>query len=92
MRHFKVYVEERTNKETGEKFKTYKALTKQGKIDLRFTKEVAEESKPSRVCELFVEDNFVNINQKFEFPVMWVSKIDHLEDITFVQNINEYLD
>ena len=92
MKKIKVYVSKRVNHETNESFNVYKALTKQGKIDLRFTKEVVEETKPTKVCYMFVEDENVNINQKFEYPVMWVSKIDHLEDIEFNQNIDDYLD
>ena len=92
MKKIKVYVSKRVNHETNEEFAVFKALTKQGKIDLRFTKDVAEETKPTKVCNMFVEDCNVNVNQKFEFPVMWISKIDHLEDIEFNQNINDYLD
>ena len=92
LKKIKVYVSERTNHETGEKFKVYKALTKQGKIDVRFTKDVDEKSKPQKTCWLFVEENHVNVNQKFEFPIMWIDKIDHLEDIAFEQNLKDYLD
>ena len=92
LRKIKVYVEERTNKETGKKFNSYKAVTKQGKIDLRFTQDVKEEERPTKLCMLFVPENNVNVNQKSEFPVMWVSKISKIEDIEFKQNINDYLD
>ena len=92
LKKIKVYVSERENHETQEKFKVYKALTKQGKIDLRFTKDVAEETKPTKTCNLFVEPSHVNVNQKFEYPVMWIDKIDHCEEIEFKQNLNDYLD
>ena len=55
MKKIKVYVSERVNHETNEKFKVFKALTKQGKIDLRFTKDVAEETKPTKVCNTFCQ-------------------------------------
>lgn len=92
LKQIKVYVKEQTKKETGEKFLTYKAVTKQGKIDLRFTKDVKENEKPTKICMMFVPEENVNVNQRSEFPVMWVSKIDHIEEIEFKQNINDYLD
>lgn len=92
LKKIKVYVSERVNHETNETFKVFKALTKQGKIDLRFTKDVKEETKPTKTCYMFVSLENVNVNQKFEFPIMWVSAIDHLEEIEFNQNISDYLD
>lgn len=92
MKKIKVYVSERENHETQTKFRVYKALTKQGKIDLRFTKDVDDKSKPTKTCYLFVEPSHVNVNQKFEYPIMWVDKIDHCEEIEFKQNLADYLD
>lgn len=88
----KVYVKQMTNKETGEKFNSYKAVTKQGKIDLRFTQDVAEEKRPTELSYIFVPEDKVNVNQKSEFPVMWVSAITKIEPVEFKQNINDYLD
>lgn len=92
LKKIKVFVSKRENHETQEQFLVFKALTKQGKIDLRFTKDVKDEEKPTKTCYLFVEPSNVNVNQKFEYPVMWISKIDHCEEIAFSQNINDYLD
>ena len=92
LKKIKVFVSERENHETQTKFRVFKALTKQGKIDLRFTKDVDDKSKPTKTCYLFVKPEHVNVNQKFEFAVMWIDEIDHLEDIEFKQNINDYLD
>ena len=88
----KVYVKQMTNKETGEKFNSYKAVTKQGKIDLRFTQDVAEENRPTELSYIFVPVSNVNVNQRSEFPVMWVSKISKIEPVELKQNINDYLD
>lgn len=88
----KVYVKQMTNKETGEKFNSYKAVTKQGKIDLRFTQDVKEEQRPTELSYIFVPVSKVNVNQKSEFPVMWVSEITKIEPVDFKQNINDYLD
>lgn len=92
LKRIKVFVSKRENHETQEQFFVYKALTKQGKIDLRFTKDVKDEEKPTKTCYLFVEPSHVNVNQKFEFAVMWIDKIHHCEDIEFKQNISDYLD
>ena len=92
MKKIKVYVQRRTNKETGESFNSYKAVTKQGKIDLRFTQEVKEELRPTELCYIHVNEDKVNVNQKSEFPVMWVSEIVKIEPVEFKQNINDYLD
>lgn len=91
-KRFKVFVNTRKNNETGEDFNVYKALTKQGKIDLKFTKDVDKEKLPTHTCFLKVKKSHVNINQKFEYPVMWVSEIDSLEEIQFTQNVDDYLD
>lgn len=92
VKKIKVYVSERENHETGEKFNVYKALTKQGKIDLKFTKDVEKEKLPVHTCWLFAKETKINVNQKFEYAVMWISEIDHLEEIEFKQNIKDYLD
>ena len=92
LKKIKVYVSSRENHETHEKFNVYKALTKQGKIDLKFTKTVEQDKLPQHTCYLFASEKDINVNQKFEYPVMWVSAIHHLEEIEFNQNINDYLD
>ena len=92
LKKIKVYVSTRKNKETGEEFNVYKAVTKQGKIDLKFRKEIPSENLPTHTCNIFVDKSKLNVNQKFEFPVVWVSEIDHIEEIEFNQNVDEYLD
>lgn len=92
LKKIKVYVSSRENHETKEVFDVYKAVTKQGKIDLKFTKDVKSEELPKKTCYVYVEIENVNVNQKFEYPVMWISKIHHIEEIEFKQNINDYLD
>ena len=92
LKKIKVFVSTRENHETHEKFNVYKALTKQGKIDLKFRKEVEVEKLPQHTCYLFADVNDINVNQKFEYPVMWISKIHHLEEIEFNQNIDDYID
>lgn len=92
LKKVKVYVSTRENHETKEMFNVYKALTKQGKIDLKFRKEVPAEKLPKHTCYLFAKETDISVNQKFEYPVMWISDVDHLEEIEFNQNIKDYLD
>jgi len=92
LKKIKVYVSRRKNNETGEEFNVYKALTKQGKIDLKFRKEIPVEQLPIHTCYILVDVNNLNVNQKFEYPVMWVSKIEAIEEIEFNQNVSDYID
>lgn len=92
LKKIKVYVSRRKNNETGEEFNVYKALTKQGKIDLKFRKEISVEQLPTHTCYILVDVNNLNVNQKFEYPVMWVSKIEAIEEIEFNQNVSDYID
>ena len=92
LKRIKVYVSERENHENHEKFNVYKALTKQGKIDLKFRKEVDKEKLPTHTCFVCVKETDISINQKYEYPVMWIADIDHLEEIEFIQNIKDYID
>lgn len=79
---------ERVNKETGEKFLSYRALSKKGYIDLRFTKEVA--NKPTHACKIIVAKDKVNVNRKSKFPVCWVSEIREIKEFEFTQNVSDY--
>jgi len=92
LKKIKVYVSSRKNNETGEEFNVYKALTKQGKIDLKFRKEIPVEQLPTHNCYILVDAKNINVNQKFEYPVMWISKIEAIEEIEFNQNISDYID
>ena len=81
---------ERVNKETGEKFFSYRALTKKGYIDLRFTKEVVE--KPTHACRIIVSESKINVNRRSKFPVAWVSEIKEVKEFEFKQNTSEYFE
>ena len=90
MREIEIDCTERINKETGEKFLSYRALSKKGYIDLRFTKDV--ENKPTHACKIIVEDDKVNVNRKSKFPVCWVSAIKEIKEFEFTQNVADYFD
>lgn len=68
------------NKE-GEEFIAFKAFTKKGKMDLKFTKDC--NLIPEKSCYIYVDKNdkeAININRKFKFPVIWVKKVEKIED------------
>lgn len=81
---------ERVNKETGEKFLSYRALSKKGYIDLRFTKDVKK--LPTHACKLIVPKDKINVNRKSKFPVAWVSEIKEVKEFEFKQNTSEYFE
>ena len=81
---------ERVNKETGEKFLSYKALSKKGYIDLKFTKDV--KNVPQKACIIIVPVNKINVNRKSKFPVVWVSEISEVKEFEFKQNTAEYFE
>lgn len=89
---FKVLVETRTNTETNETKNIYNAITKKGKVKVFFTKDVKEEEKPIKTCLMTVLAENLNISEKYEFPTLWVSKIEKLEEIEFKNKLEEYLD
>lgn len=90
MLEIEIDVQERTNHETGEKFLSYRGLSKKGYIDLRFTKEV--ENKPTHACKIIVPETKINVNRKSKFPVAWVSEIKEIKDFEFKQNTSEYFE
>ena len=81
---------ERVNKETGDKFLSYRALSKKGYIDLRFTKDV--ENRPTHACKIVVAKDKINVNRKSKFPVAWVSEIKEVKEFEFKQNTSEYFE
>lgn len=85
-----ISVREFTKKETGEKFLGYKAFTKKGKYDLRFTKEV--ENLPTKSCIIFVPQDKVNLNRNGRYPTIWVSEILRIEDYSNKFKVEDYFD
>lgn len=81
---------ERVNKETGENFLSYRALSKKGYIDLRFTRDVKE--LPTHACKIVVSKDKINVNRKSKFPVAWVSEIKQIKEFEFKQNTSEYFE
>lgn len=72
-----VTVTKRINEETGELFNVYKVSNNKGNIyDLKFRKEVPEESRPKVSSYVYVDINDINLQKKNRiFPIMWVHNI-----------------
>ena len=85
-------VQERTNHETGEKFLSFRGLSKKGYIDLRFTREVEDKMKPTHSCIIIVPETKINVNRKSKFPVAWVSEVREIKEFEFKQNTSEYFE
>lgn len=90
MLEFEIDCTERVNKETGEKFLSYRALSKKGYIDLRFTRDVKD--LPNHACKIVVSETKINVNRKSKFPVVWVSEIAEVKEFEFKQNTADYFD
>lgn len=96
MKEFDVSSKEIT-KEDGTTFLAYRGYTKKGWLDLRFTKKaqesLTEELKQQiqlRNFRVFVEDENVNISKKGRFDVIYVSKVEKIEEITFEKHLEDY--
>ena len=93
MREFEVKVIERKTKETGEVFNSYQALTKTGRwMDLKFTKEVSENSRPTHSCKIVVEDEKISVDRTRKFPICWVSAIKEIKEFDKHQDVSEYFE
>ena len=93
MKTFEIKVIERKTKETGETFLSYQALTKTGRwMDLKFTKEVPEKSRPTHSCMISVEETKISVERARKFPCCWVSEIKEVKEFDKVQNVSDYFD
>ena len=67
--------------EDGTEFIAFKAFTKKGKMDLKFTQDC--KNVPTKSCYIYLDVNdkeAFNVNRKFKFPVIWVNKIVKIEE------------
>lgn len=69
-------------------FLAYQGFTKRGWIELKFRKEC--ENVPTKNSYIEVLEENLNINRKNRFPVIWVSKIESVEEITYTNHIDDY--
>ena len=74
-----IKVEERTNREKGNKFNIFKALTNVGKwIDCRMRKEVVA---PKENCIIVVDPTKINVTKNTKYPVLWVQEIKTIKPL-----------
>lgn len=91
-----IEVTERTVRETGKKFNSYKALMNNNKyIDVRFRQCV--NPVPTQKCYIYVGDENMNINTTGKYPVLWVSAIEAIEEYEYAnekskQFVTEHFD
>jgi len=78
LREFKIKVGQATNKETGEKFPTFRTTAKNGRfIRVKFRKEV--ENVPLNDCTVFCEQMKCSLDTNRQYPILWIHEIDHTE-------------
>ena len=93
MKTFEIKVVDRTKKETEEHFLSYQALTNTGRwMELKITKEVPENSRPTHSCMISVEDDKISVDRTRKFPVCWVSEIKEITEFDKVQDVSDYFD
>lgn len=81
-------VKERTTKD-GRHFKVFRALTDDGrKIDCKFRQSV--QLLPTRACYAYVPTGCCNVSTAKEYPVLWISEVDHYEEIEHRDNTADY--
>ena len=64
--------------EDGTEFVSFKAFTKKGRMDIKFTKEC--KNVPTKSCYIYVEETKMNVNRKNKFPVIWVQQVSKIEE------------
>lgn len=88
-----VEVKEVTAKTTGNKFMTYKAVTKTGnKIDCRFTKDVNPSLIPVEPCYIIVDDDKANVATNRQYPVLWVKEVKEILPFESHNNLSDFFD
>jgi len=80
VREIRVFVGSATNKNTGEKFPTFKTVGKDGRfIRVKFRKEVT--NVPASDCNVFVKDDQISVDGNRQYPVIWIHQIEKTEAI-----------
>lgn len=93
LKKIKLYVEEKTK--DGRSFNTYHTYSKNDRrTQVKFRKTVT--NVPTKTCYITLNVDNMNLNTSGEYPVLWVSKIESVEDIATAntesnrKKINDY--
>lgn len=79
VKKIEVYSVKEVSTNDGKKFKTYKAVTKSGKlIDLKFTRDCV--GIPAKPCYIYVRPEMMNVQKNLKYPCLWVKAIEKAED------------
>ena len=91
-KELEIRVEEKTKKDSDEKFLAYKVLSPLTNrwITLWFTKEIKLEDRPTKNCILVVPSDCISVDDRGKFPVCFVSKILEVKEIVFKNNTAKY--
>lgn len=89
-----LFAEEKTAKETGNKFIAYKTVAKNGKfMTVKFRKEVKNAPEKPGTYWLKVLPENVSVDTNRQYPVLWVHAIDEVAPYvkTSSANVDEYI-
>lgn len=89
-----LFAEEKTAKETGNKFTAYKTVAKNGRfMTVKFRKEVKNAPQTPGTYWLKTDASNVSIDTNRQYPVLWVHAIDEVAPYvkTSSANVDEYI-
>lgn len=90
-----LFAEEKTAKETGNKFTAYKTVDKNGRfMTVKFRKEVKNAPQKEGKYWLKTDASNLSVDVNRQYPVLWVHAIDEIGDYvktTSSANVNDYI-
>ena len=76
---------------TGQKFKAYKTVDKNGKkMDVKFTRECR--NVPTEPCEIIVDDRQANVDTNRQYPCLWVKDVVEIKPLPRKSNMADFFD
>lgn len=89
VKQFVLFAEEKTAKETGNKFYAYKTVAKNGRfMTVKFRKEVKDAPQKEGTYWLKVLPENVSVDTNRQYPVLWVHAIEEIGDYVKTSNVN----
>lgn len=77
--------------QSGNKFKAYKTVDKNGKtMDLKFRRDA--KNVPQERCWIYVDADKCNVTKNTEYPCCWVNTVNRIEPLEVKINAEDYFD
>lgn len=88
---FKIIEVKEIKTKTGSTFNAFKTLDKYGKkMDVRFRK--SAHNIPTEPCMIVVSEDNYNVDKNRQYPVLWISDVDDIEEFERNNDISEFFD